>query len=158
MCPRREKGFNLLVLLLVIVVAIGGGVLWKLNTKWQREAAIEAERTAILLQILQQSRLLGRWVDALSLAESTPRVALAGPVSKLQELKREAEKQTVSGCLVEPTANLTAAMDLMIDGFLIFMRDASGAERRMAEKSELAKDKLAQYSAALKVCPQPYPD
>ena len=42
MCPRRENGFNLLVLMLVIALALGAAVFWKLNSKWQREAAIEA--------------------------------------------------------------------------------------------------------------------
>lgn len=157
MCPRREAGFNLLVVLLVIVLAIGGGVFWKLNAKWQREAAIEEASTAILLQIADQVRLLGRWNDALSLAGSTPRVALSGPVAKLQDLKREAEKQRVSGCLVEPTVELVGAMDLIIAGFLDFMANTPGADLRGEERSLLIDAKLAKYRAALKDCPPPSP-
>ncbi len=156
MRPGKEKGFNLLVLLLVIAVAMGGAVWWKLNKKWQQEAAIEAERTAVLLQILDQVRVGERWLAALSLAESTPRVALAGPVGKLQELRQEVAKQKVTGSLIDPTGDLLASMDLIIDGFLTFMRNEPGAKSQMLDKSELANDRLAKYRAALKVCPAPY--
>lgn len=145
------------MLMLVIALALGAAVFWKLNSKWQREAAIEAEHTAILLQIADQVRLLGRWGDAMALAGSTPRVALAGPVAKLQELRTEAKKQTVSGCLVAPTSEMIGAMDVVIDGFLDFMGNSPGADSRVASRGAEVEAKLAKYRAALKDCPPPSP-
>jgi len=152
MASENEKGFGLLVPLLVIVLAIGGAVWWKLNERWQREAAVIAERAAVAAQMREQQRLLVRWDDARKVANSAPRVALSGPVTQLQEVKRAVERQAASGCLARPTRELLSAMGMVIDGFVVFMANQADSRLRSTEKFDAAEVVFGRYHALLAAC------
>ncbi|HEE9891508.1 TPA: hypothetical protein R8G29_005003 [Citrobacter freundii] len=62
-----------------------------------------------------------RWADAYTLASSTSRIALATPVSQLQEIKRDLLTTEVSECLKPATEALSSYMNMHINNFLYFM-------------------------------------
>lgn len=61
------------------------------------------------------------WDDAHALASSTSRIALAAPVSELQNIRRDLEKLEVSECLIPAKEALISYMDSNIANFLKFM-------------------------------------
>lgn len=84
-----------------------------------------------------------RWSDALRLASSTGRIALAQPVKDLQVLKREFEQhKPVSYCEIEMYKNLSESYDHAIEGFLAFMQQSEYLTefegKRTAEKQHRA--------------------
>jgi len=67
------------------------------------------------------TKIENRWVDTYDLASSTSRIALATPVSQLQEVKRDLLAVEVSECLTPAKEALSAYMDMHIKNFLYFM-------------------------------------
>lgn len=67
-----------------------------------------------------------RWDDALAVAEVTGRGALAGPVSDLQALRREASAyQSNNVAVMDIHSSLITATDAAVNGFLSFMAEES---------------------------------
>lgn len=154
MFMKNEKGISLLTLLVAIAIAIGAAIWWKesrdaslkeqaIAAKAQQEAQEEKQRqlerqkqefqaqvekernkNEFDKSISELNSIYARWNDALKLADSTARIALSGPVGKLQEIKREAESLMVPACLVEPKKKMIEGMNKMVDGFMQFMGDA----------------------------------
>jgi len=71
----------------------------------------------------QTKEILSRWDDANKIAGSTSRISLSNPVSKLQEIKREAKSLKVARGYSECHNYLLEYMDATIDGYLAFMRN-----------------------------------
>lgn len=65
------------------------------------------------------------WNDAVDIANGTARIALPGPVAKLQEIKRRAESYVVTECLESSKKSMITGMDKMIDAFLLFMKTSN---------------------------------
>lgn len=65
--------------------------------------------------------LYRRWIDAERLASSTARIALAGPVAALQDLKRQASAMSTPECLVAARQALVDLTERSANGFLAFM-------------------------------------
>ena len=72
----------------------------------------------------QLNNIESRWEDAYTLASSTSRIALATPVSNLQEIKRDLAQIEISECLIPAREALSAYMDSHINNFLKFMSDS----------------------------------
>lgn len=96
--------------------------------------------------------LYGKWKDALQLAESTARIALAGPVGNLQAIKREAETLPVPDCFVAPKQQMTNGMGKMIEGFFQFMQDATLGKYLAAVSFGEGRKFLAEYEKKAKAC------
>lgn len=78
----------------------------------------------------------GRWSDALKLASSTGRIALAQPVKDLQALKREFEQHQPSNfCEQQMYENLSQSYDHTITGFLDFMTNKEYSTEYEAKKA-----------------------
>jgi len=75
--------------------------------------------------ILPLNDVLARYKDAMDLAGKTSRIALAAPVSNLQNLKRETDALVVPACLGLAKGNLTTGMNAINTAFLNFMGGAS---------------------------------
>lgn len=146
---EEQRGISLLwVILLLVVLAIFGAKAWSdakqrqrnelaaLEQKRQSESAIAKERAEFEAKVaaekskseydkavssLQAARQ--RWTDAVAVAGATARVALNGPVSNLQTIRRETEALVLPDCLSQSRKQLVDAMQLQIDGFLAFMRN-----------------------------------
>ena len=65
--------------------------------------------------------LYRRWADTERLALSTSRIALSGPTSAMQALRREAEAMKVPQCLAAPHKSLTALVTKSTEALLQFM-------------------------------------
>lgn len=72
----------------------------------------------------QLNAIENRWDDAHTLASSTARIALATPVSELQDIKRALVKLEVSECLTPAKEALNSYMNSRISNFLSFMADS----------------------------------
>lgn len=67
-------------------------------------------------------RLYRRWADADRLAGSTARIALAGPVQRLQEIAREAGAIDVPPCVSAARSALQDLTQKSAEGYIQFMR------------------------------------
>lgn len=66
--------------------------------------------------------LYRRWIDAEKLASVTPRISLAAPVKALQDMAREVDTISPSGCLSQAHQSLRALLRATAEGYLTFMR------------------------------------
>lgn len=62
-----------------------------------------------------------RWDDAMDVAGSSSRIALAGPVSELQSIRRETRTQDWPECGQEAQQELVGWMDESINALIAFM-------------------------------------
>lgn len=69
----------------------------------------------------QLSDILARFDDAVTLADSTPRIQLAEVIAEMQAIRREAGSLEVSECLGAIYPTLVTSMDAIIEGFTAFM-------------------------------------
>src|SRR5579871_1408916 len=69
----------------------------------------------------QLAQFATEWDDALKLAASTSRIALASPVSQLQRIRRDVQAQTWPDCATKAKELLVASMSATVDGYLAFM-------------------------------------
>lgn len=72
----------------------------------------------------QLSDILARFDDAVTLADSTPRIQLADVIAEMQAIRREAGSLEVSACLGVIYPTLITSMDALIEGFTAFMAQA----------------------------------
>ncbi len=91
------------------------------------------------------TKIENRWVDTYDLASSTSRIALATPVSQLQEVKRDLLAVEVSECLTPAKEALSAYMDMYIKNFLYFMANQNIS-------SSESNPKLVEYFAIKTKC------
>lgn len=64
-----------------------------------------------------------RWLDAVELAGSTPRLALGPVVAEMQAIQREAEAMDVPDCAAELHKRLLASIEPVVLGALDFLAD-----------------------------------
>ncbi len=67
--------------------------------------------------------LYSRWIDIDTLARSTGRIALAGPVGKMQDLLREAKAVQVADCAQDAKKALVALISSDTDAMIAFMQE-----------------------------------
>lgn len=160
---RRSRATGLSALWVILALAVGSIALAKymsdakkrqreelaaLEQRRQSESAIAKERAEFEARLAAErtkseydkaaSALVAarkRWADAVEVAAATSRVALNGPVTHLQTVRRETEALILPKCLDQPRQQLVDAMQLQIDGFLAFMRN----ELKLGEVFAVAK-------------------
>ncbi len=69
--------------------------------------------------------LAEEWDDAVAVAFSSSRMALSGPISDLQDIKRDVGNLEVPECLVKSRDDLEKGMVAAIDGFIAFLGQES---------------------------------
>lgn len=72
------------------------------------------------------NQIFAEWQDAEKVAGSTGRIALAQPVSKLQEIKRKLAASSYAGCMETTRVLYVTAMNTQIDAYLEFMKGEEG--------------------------------
>src|SRR5688500_4260990 len=77
--------------------------------------------------IAETEPIFQEWSDASKLANSTPRSQLAGQITRLQEIRRQADSVTVYGCASNAHAAMTDMMDATIAGYTAFLSQSSDA-------------------------------
>lgn len=65
--------------------------------------------------------ILARWSDADQVANSTARIALAGPVTNLQTIRREFEALSAPPCMKQVMFYYSTSLDSTIQGYIAFM-------------------------------------
>lgn len=113
------------------------------------EENMRAVEKAVFAVALQRSK----WSDASTLASSTARIALSGPVANLQTLRRETQAMIVPPCLDRAKATLLEGMGKEIEGFVIFMQNPAQLGDLLAQAPFAeAKHLFGNYEAALGEC------
>ncbi len=77
-----------------------------------------------------------KWKDALQVAASTPLIAVAGPVARLQEIRRETKEMAVASCTEHARNLFVRSMEVTIEAFLGVM--GSSFEQRDAAQRNLS--------------------
>jgi len=101
--------------------------------------------------------LVERWGDAVKLAMSTERTALASQVEQLQAIRREARDIEVPECLDNGKSSLVTSMDAHIEGYLAFMRQEpadvfSGHMDKATREMELFISEVEQIHICMPNC------
>lgn len=87
----------------------------------RRVAAAEAEKDALRAALKNVDDLTAQWSDAVRVAGATSRIALSGPVSNMQALRRQAKELTVPPCLDRGKEDLLRSMDFSLEAYMTFM-------------------------------------
>jgi Tfp pilus assembly protein PilE len=147
----RQRGFGLFHIILIILIVAIGSVSWKTYQKTQAEAEIKArlekERNEIKKSISDLETTFEKWSDADKIASSAPRVALAGPVARLQEIKRETAAMNFAPCLANAKTALVEGMSLRIDAYVSFMQ-----QRNLADDMIASIGKFREFEQLMLVC------
>lgn len=121
----------------------------------KRLAEAQQARDALTAANKSVDDLIGRWEDAVKIAGTTGRIALSGPVSAMQALRRDAEQITVSPCMDQAKGHLVKHMGSTIEAFLVFMRNEMKIGDTLAGiYFDSARKELAEFRTARAACPQ----
>jgi hypothetical protein len=123
-------------ILLVIGLLVVGSFAYKQYEKGQDRKAVEAS-------LLKLNEAFVDWLDVAKVAMSAPRVALAGPVGKLGEIKKSTSQIDAPFCAEQAKAVLVFAMSDQIEAFLHFMQQE---EAMLMEKSAKARARFDEFS------------
>lgn len=86
----------------------------------------DRERKDVTTSLLALEVAEKKWIAGVKLAESTARIALAGPVKSLQDMRATMDEMPVPTCLQSAKVELLSGMDAQLKAFLSFMADRSG--------------------------------
>jgi hypothetical protein len=93
---------------------------------------------------------LEEWRDTVRVAGATSRIALSGPVTQLQRIRRDAQGARWPTCAEQAKRHLVQAMDDTIDGFLAFMSGTDAyAQGESERKLRAAADQTDSLMAEL---------
>lgn len=121
----------------------------------RRQAEEKAQQDALTASNKALDQVLTRWDDAMKIAGTTGRIALAAPVASLQTVRREAEALSVSLCMDPAKALLVSSMQNTIDGFITFMRNEYKLGDKLAQPSfDEASKQFAEFKTARANCSQ----
>jgi len=111
------------------------------------EYRVETRRDQVNKSLSKMEAIHQRWSDASRLANSTSRIALSGPVERLQEIQRELENMPpVVSCLNNARQNLELAVAADVESFLLFMMDRNAeSNRKSAELSRIRTSNAELY-------------
>ena len=91
--------------------------------------------------------ILEKWDDQVVVANSTARINLGAQVSKLQEIKQEANSLEINACFDEAHQHLINSFDSEIEAFMAFMREAP--DSIVAGYDELSQQELDRWFDSL---------
>lgn len=84
-----------------------------------------------------------RWDDAFDVASSTSRIAMAGPISDMQTIRRETRNQVWPECAQKAQQELVGWMDESIDAFTAFMaQEDDDTVKRHIERGQRHRDRF----------------
>lgn len=95
-----------------------------------------------------------RWAEAHRVAGVTARVALAGPVATLQEVRRDAAALVLPTCLQGAQKKLLEGMQWQLDGYIAFMSDADIGKTLAQGSFKMGDDLLTASRAEADRCGQ----
>ena len=151
---KRDHGeLSVSVIVVCVVLLLCGAVAYKEYGKWKKKAdaqqaivlaaeaakakaiadaaAYESAKAAHKAGVLALKPALDEFADALQVAKSTGRMALATPVLSMQKAYRQFQNLQTSACLSKGKKSAETYMEYTILGFTEFMSE-SGSEIRMS--------------------------
>ena len=95
--------------------------------------------------------------DGVSVAESTARISLSGPVGDLQKIQRDTSDVQVPSCMEDAKKLLTGGMRTSIDGFIAFMGQESdttvtGYFTDAQQQISVARDEIEKVGTCAPFC------
>lgn len=135
----------------LLLLAAAGGIGWFVYHEHEAQSAAAAAAAAKDREDEQLAKfddLKRRWDDAIRLAANTPREHLTGPITKLQELRREADAIFFYCDPINGLGTYRAGMDRGIDAFLYHLNHGTGVIEEaglkwMQERFDVASKALA---------------
>lgn len=88
-----------------------------------------------------------KWEDAVAVAGSTGRIALAQPVSNLQSIRRELEGVKLGKCLMAAKPAYEEHMDLLINAMLQFMSHHEAMSDQLIDEAKESAKKYQKLKA-----------
>lgn len=152
MRDTTTRGISTLGLIGVLAIAGLGYIGWAAYQKAQAKAAFSA---AVSNSIERMDKSKAQWADAMTIATSTPRIGLAGPVSNLQKIRQEVQAIDVPDCLANSKQHLVKGMNHGVEAMLAFMRNdlpSYALDAVTAEKATLMASEFERYSKKDTVC------
>jgi hypothetical protein len=120
-----------------------------------REFARQVERDMDRKKMQGMDQVVQRWSDAFRVASATPKIALAGPVSQLQAIRRDAVNTEVPDCLLLGKLALMESMNETLEAFIMFMRSSDASNKPAVDaRFDQAGKRLQQYASARNRCLQ----
>lgn len=120
----------------------------------EREAAAKMQKDALSQALKAVDDFSARWEDASRVASVTSRMALSGPVTSLQNLKREATNLAVPPCLDAGKAALIKSINGTVEAYMIFMAEKNDLGKVLATGMlRVADEDLAKFKSARSACP-----
>lgn len=150
---NRQTGLSAGIIILVLVLLVGSFIGWKVwqgHTKRVEQARIAKEAQVAIKQI---QGLATQYEDQIKLAASTGRIALSGPVDKLQTTRRQLQAITVPKCLERSKGLTSQAMDTGVNIFLDFMQDKPSEEEPGARATRMGQQ-FKEAANAFEECPK----
>jgi len=105
---------KLIIVIVLLVVVAGAGFGWYY---FQGPCGTSKVNKAID----DMSTVAEEFDDAFAVANSTARMSLSGPISEMQNVKRNADDIVVPVCLENAKQLLVGGMQTSIDGFIAFL-------------------------------------
>ena len=95
-----------------------------------------------------------RWADAVQLASSTSRIALAPVIGDMQAQRRDIDATPMPPCLTNAVAHFKSSMDQTLASFFAFMQEDNKLVRDAlaSEHAQLAADAMARYRTVKSSC------
>ncbi len=141
--PVKKKSFIPILLLTVLILCIG---IFGVSSLFSSHKPIScAAQSQSYLNRLDP--LLNAWDDANSVASSTARIALSGPVGDLQSIRRQVSDLAHPDCANTVHQYAIGYMDSVIKGYLSFM--AKENESTTQSYFDLASNQLDKFTVAL---------
>jgi len=118
---RQRKTLSDLLIFLIAglcILVIGGGVGWHY---YYGPCGVRPVTAAAK----QLNDFRTQFDDAYAVAQATSRIALAGPVANMQEIRRATQQLKMPGCMQKAKTLLVNGMDAAVNAFISFMGESS---------------------------------
>lgn len=122
--PAKPSRRWLVPVLAVIAVLVVGG-LFASGYWYTQYGPCGKSRVNDSLEELRASAK--KFVDANDIASSTGRIALSGPVGRMQDVRAELENIETPACLEKAKKDLVAGMEDSIQAYILFMQEGEDA-------------------------------
>ncbi len=134
--------FGIFHIIIIAILAFAG---YLGHQKYQKTQEAKASKESMV----KIEAAYADWNESNKIAMSIPRIALATPLAKLQEIKKRVADISATGCAAEAKNKLTNAMDMQINGFIAFLKDESSSA---SEAMLLATAKFIEYNSLTETC------
>lgn len=150
---KSQNGISIGSVVLTLVLASGGFIGWKAWQGYTKRAEQAKEAAAAQISIKQIQVLAGQYDDQIKLAASTSRMALSGPVERLQTTRRQLQGLVVPACLERSKGLASQAMDAGVNIFLDFMQQKTSDEESGVRAERMGKQ-FGEAAEAFNDCPK----